>query len=61
MLRLMLALRQQFLLPGKLRLRALIEVSMTEEQLDYRSKTLDDVIKESEEAEAESAQRDSGE
>ena len=53
-------LRQQFLLPGKLRLLALIEVNMTEEQLDYRSKTLDDVIKESEEAEAESAQHDSG-
>lgn len=34
---------------------------MTEEQLDYRSKTLTDVIKESEEAEDESAQHDSGE
>ncbi len=34
---------------------------MTEEQLDYRSKTLADVIKESKEAEDESAQRDSGE
>ncbi len=61
MLRLMLVLRQQFLLLGKLRLRALIEVIMTEEQLDYRSKTLADVIKESEEAEDESAQHDSGE
>jgi len=57
----MLVLRQQFLLLGKLRLRALIEVIMTEEQLDYRSKTLADVIKESEEAEDESAQHDSGE
>lgn len=53
-------LRQQFLLLGKLKLRALIEVNMTEEQLDYRSKTLADVIKESEEAEDESAQHDSG-
>ncbi|GKK08793.1 hypothetical protein NUBL21985_54920 [Klebsiella pneumoniae] len=42
-------------------MRALIEVIMTEEQLDYRSKTLADVIKESEEAEDESAQHDSGE
>lgn len=57
----MLVLRQKFLLLGKLRLRALIEVIMTEEQLDYRSKTLADVIKESKEAEDESAQRDSGE
>ena len=57
----MLVLRQQVLLLGKLRLRALIEVIMTEEQLDYRSKTLADVIKESEEAEDESAQHDSGE
>ena len=34
---------------------------MTEEQLDYRSKTLDDVIKEYKEAEDESSQYDSGE